>query len=79
MEPNAELWIMFHCSPRAKDWTDGQQALATAYEAQAALNWARARGILSGEGETRTTSEPENSKIREARDSAFIPHRASRT
>lgn len=50
-----------------------EQVMAAAYEARAALIWARGRGILSGEGETRKASEPESDRVREARNSAFIP------
>lgn len=50
-----------------------EQVLAAAYEARDALNWARARVVMSGEGETRKAAEPESHKLREARNSAFVP------
>jgi hypothetical protein len=50
-----------------------EQVLAAAYEARDGLIWARGRGVFSGEGETRTATEPENDKLREARNSAFVP------
>lgn len=50
-----------------------EQVLTAAYEARDALVWARGRGVFAGEGKTRTADQPEDAKLREARDSAYIP------
>jgi hypothetical protein len=50
-----------------------EQVLTAAYEARAALDWARGRGMFEGEGRTRKATEPESEKLREARDTAFVP------
>jgi len=50
-----------------------EQVLAAAYEARDALIWARGLGVFSGEGESRKATEPESDKVREARNSAFVP------
>jgi hypothetical protein len=50
-----------------------EQVLAAAYEARDALNEARGRGIFAGEGETRKATEVETDKVREARNSAYVP------
>jgi hypothetical protein len=50
-----------------------EQVLATAYEARDALAWARAPVGFSGEGETREAAENESDKLRERRNSYFVP------
>ena len=50
-----------------------EQILSAAYEARATLKWARGRLIRQGEGETRKATGPESDKLRDARNSAFVP------
>jgi hypothetical protein len=50
-----------------------EQMLSAAYEARDALGYSRGRLIRAGEGKTRAATEPESDKVREARDTAFIP------
>lgn len=50
-----------------------EQVLTAAYEARDALNWARARVILSGEGETRQKNENEGDELQKKRNSYFVP------
>lgn len=50
-----------------------EQILSAAYEVRDALVWARARVILKGEGKTREAGKNESAKLKEDRDSAFVP------
>jgi hypothetical protein len=50
-----------------------EQILTTAYEARDILVWVRAPVQLAGEGETRKAADGENDKLRERRNSYFVP------
>jgi hypothetical protein len=50
-----------------------EQVLATVYEARDALAWARAPLGFSGEGDTREGTESESERLRERRNSYFVP------
>jgi hypothetical protein len=50
-----------------------EQVLATVYEARDALAWARAPVGFSGDGDTREGTESESDKLRERRNSYFVP------
>jgi hypothetical protein len=50
-----------------------EQILPIVYEARDALKFARTRVIMKGEGESRGPEEPENEKLRDTRNSYFVP------
>jgi hypothetical protein len=50
-----------------------EQLLTSAYDARDALNWARVRAVMSGEGATRQAAESETDELRRLRNSIFVP------
>jgi hypothetical protein len=50
-----------------------EQVLSTSYEARDVFMWVRSPAGFTGEGETRKAGENEGDKLRERRDSYFVP------